>query len=128
MKVVSTLSTAVMVSLLGSSLAWTMAGVGESIVTTVETVASTVASLPATIYSYFFPDSDPQCSCGRTMPRDQHGHRVKRAINGEETGRTSTPGRQGSVLFLKLSFAFNRKKEAIFMKICKTTQGLVVAR
>ena len=104
MKVVSTLSTAVMVSLLGSSLAWTMAGVGESIVTTVETVASTVASLPSTIYSYFFPDSDPQCSCGRTMPRDQYGHRVKRAINGEETGENQYPWQAGLSTLLEAQF------------------------
>ena len=61
----------------------------------VEAVASSVASLPATIYTYFFPDSDPQCSCGQTMPRDEHGHRVKRAINGEETGENQYPWQAG---------------------------------
>ena len=54
-----------------------------------------MASLPATIYSYFFPDSDPQCSCGQTMPRDEHRHRVKRAINGEETGENQYPWQAG---------------------------------
>ena len=108
MKAVSTLSTAVMVSLLGSSLAWTMAGVGESIMDTVETVASTVASLPSTIYTYFFPDSDPQCICGQKMPRDEYGHRVKRAINGEETGENQYPWQAGLSTLLEAHFCVRK--------------------
>ena len=98
----------------------------------VEAVASSVASLPATIYTYFFPDSDPQCSCGQTMPRDEHGHRVKRAINGEETGENQYPWQAGSCIllefFLKLILAINRKQETNFLKMYKNTHGLGVAR